>query len=238
MIDLSKYAGVTIKNRVTGVGIELEGAWKVTPKGIREIARDGSLDVWTQPADAPLKGEIPSPVLVGDQVKDWLTTCWPTYCNHVRCGMHVHLSVADNFRYQQLMHPEYMETVLFYLDAWARAEQFPVGHHIWDRLAGKSDYCRKVFAADEQVRVRAKDFDHDRPGNRYTVINYPWGRFRTLECRVLPMMNDPEQATRAVSTLIDVTNKFLLATASRERAIKASIDFDDSTEVRQSIIHI
>jgi hypothetical protein len=237
MIDLSKYNEV--KNRVTGVGIELEGAWDKLPKGMTDITRDGSLDVWRHPPTAMHKGEIPSPVLkVGDQVKDWLTTFYPTYSNHERCGMHVHLSVADNFRYQQLMSPEYMDTALFYLTEWAKDEGFGLTHWIWRRLNGEIEYCKKVFDADAQVRARAKDFDHHREGNRYTAMNYPWARFRTVECRVLPMMNDAEQANRAVSKLIDITNKFLCATARIERAQTISMNLDPSPEIRESIVVI
>lgn len=236
MIDLSKYTDV--KNRVTGVGIELEGAWTKAPRGV-EVVRDGSLDVWKQPADGVLKGEIPSPVLtVGKQVEDWLKAHYPAYCNHERCGMHIHLSVGDNFRYQQLMAPEYMETVLHYLTSWATKEDFGPFHWIWDRLAGRVQYCKKVFDADAQVRARVKSFDHDIPGNRYTAVNYPWARFRTVECRVLPMMNDADQATRAVNELVDITNKFLNATAKTEKALKTTIELDGSPDVRESVILI
>lgn len=236
MIDLSKYAGQAVKNRIKGLGIELEGAWRNTPRGGMEITRDGSLDVWRAPQDAIAKGEIPSPVLqVGDEVSNWLKSYYPHYCDHPRCAMHVHMSVGDHFRYQQVMQPEYMLTVIHYLTEWAKKENFPPGHHIWDRLEGRVEYCKPIFDADRQVRMRTKGFDHDTPGNRYTAINYAWDRLRTFECRLLPMMPTVEQAERAVVELVDITNKFLLATARTEKKVRGEVAIDGGPEVRESI---
>lgn len=239
MIDLSKYANEEVKNRVTGVGIELEGAWRTLPRGMVEVTRDGSLDIWTPPERHVHKGEIPSPVLkVGTQVKDWLRAYFPTYSNHPRCAMHVHLSVQDNFQYQALMCEDYMWTVIHYLKEFAKKENFPTEHWIWQRLNGDVEYCKPVFQADAQVRQRAKSWDHDIPGNRYTAINFPWGRFQTVECRLLPMMTDADQADRAVQCLVDITNKFLRATAKREKKQTVTITDDQGPEVRESVILI
>ncbi len=236
MIDLSKYEGKAVKNRVTGLGVELEGAWKALPRGLMDVTRDGSLDPWRPPSDAAYKGEIPSPILkVGTELSDWLKGHYPTYCDHVRCAMHVHMSVADNFRYQQVMTPEYMDTVMHYLLVWAKEEKFPIEHHIWGRLRGEVEYCKKEFLADRQVTMRTKLFDRDIPGNRYTAINYPWARFKTFECRLLPMMKDADQAERAVLRLVEITNKFLLATAKREPKHGATLSLDPGTEIRESI---
>lgn len=209
-LDISRILG-NPRNRVARIGVELEGGWKVIPSGIA-LDHDGS--VFRDPVtggnlcpSGHRAGELPlGPIQPGALVK-----AMKKYYPHkvdATCGMHVHMSFENLRHYSYLMIPEYQETVIEYLSIWAKKEGFPTGHHIWTRLSGKSPYCQKKFWPDAQVSS-PKDHDQNRVGHRYTIIHY-CGRLRTIECRVLPMMDTVDQATRAIKHLIDITNSCLV----------------------------
>lgn len=191
------------KNRIALVGVELEGAW-TNPK--LPLQRDGSVFGDKAPAGHVI-GELPlgpvQPVVIGKLI----TTYYPDKVNQT-CGLHVHMSFETLRHYGLLMVPEYQETILEYLGRWAIAEGFPDNHYIWPRLRGEIEYCKKEFNPDMQTTTKRKDWDHFRHGNRYTVIHY-CGRLKTIECRVLPMMQKPDQAVRGVKEVLRITNACL-----------------------------
>ena len=125
--------------------------------------------------------------------------------------MHVHINFKSAFSYNRVMTAAYPATIVEAFKTWAKQKQLPDTHPIWPRLAGKSRYCQHVFDADNQVRATEKDHNQERPGHRYTVVNYCYGRYCTAECRLLPMMATAELAVEAVQELLDVTNAFLVA---------------------------
>jgi len=101
------------------------------------------------------------------------------------------------------------------------------GHHIWNRLAGKEKYCHFKFWPDAQVQM-TRHGDQASPdrfwkeGSRYTAVNYCFGidNRQTLEIRVLPMMEDPEQAIRALKRIVRVTNACLYVLRKNTRRDK------------------
>lgn len=232
-LNIDKYIGKA-KDRINKVGVELEGGWKTAPNG-RAPDRDGSVHLG--PGDDPQKvlqiahiGEIPLPAL---GMKEWpaaMKLYYPFLVNHT-CGMHVHLSTKGEFAYQRLMvnRPfSFPATVVEYISRWAVKEKLPPHHPIWPRLKGENEFCQHVFQAEEQVKTINKDFDHHRVGHRYSVIGYCWSRWKTLECRLLPMMDTPAQGIRAVQAVIDITNGFLAASKEKEQKhITAVSDSDD-----------
>lgn len=221
-----------VRNRVYRIGIELEGGWKTLPPGTN-LARDGSVRFRDEDMLSGLRhmGEIPSPVLTVEQWPTWMKQFYPHFVNET-CGLHVHLSFRSALTYSRLMAPTYPSTIIAYLTAWAKQENLSSAHPIWPRLAGKSEYCQHVFAADEQIKNVTKDYDHHRPGNRYSAINYCYCVNNTLECRVLPMLETVEQAIRAVANIIQTTNAFLVATARREERLKIT-HITDAEDVMQ-----
>lgn len=224
------------RNRVYRIGVELEGGWDKVPAGV-QIVHDGSVRF-----GIPIRyiGEWPLGPL--DLVKNsplyWVNAMRNAYPPHVNdsCGMHVHLSFKTAFAYNRLMTPQYPATVIAAFEKWAKQQQLPEAHSIWPRLAGASRYCQFKFDADNQVLNRDKDHDQGRPGHRYTVVNYCYGRYNTLECRLLPMMQTVDQACNAIQELISVTNAFLVALPVK-REPKQSMahqveDGMDATETR------
>lgn len=167
-------------------------------------------------------GEIPSPPMPTEQVEVWMRRYYPQAVNET-CGMHVHMSFENALHYQRLMVPAYQDTVLKYITEWAKEEKLPSSHGLWPRLRGESRYCQHRFWADHQVRTTAKDHDQSREGHRYTVINYCYRMTGTVECRLLPMMENTDRGIRAVTRLLDITNAFLARGKHREAKLLASV---------------
>lgn len=225
-IDLSSKLG-KVKNRIFRVGIELEGAWKTRPPGPGGIIRDGSLDgLANDYGDRYLIGELPSPPLGLTKAEanytEWMKLNYPAKVNHT-CGMHVHLRPRTSFGYQRLMDMRYPATIIQAMKAWAKDAKLAKGHPVWERLAGNSPYCQFQFFPNEQSLTREKDYNRERQGHRYTVVNYCWSRHGTVECRLLPMMDTMDQATEVIKYLLDVTNAYLVLTGAREP--KHTIDY-------------
>lgn len=241
-VDIDSFMG-RAKQRIDKIGIELEGGWVAAPRGVN-IIRDGSVAFTeSEQLKMPLAhvGELPSPPLsldkdAGTYFEKWLKVSYPHAVNQT-CGMHVHMSLKNVFSYNRLMTPKFQDTVISYIGKWATREGFDKGHPIWHRLAGNSEYCQRVFAADAQARVTSKDYDHHRNGHRYTIIHYCYGRLGTVECRLLPMMTTVEQAAKAIHELLNITNGFLLATAKNAGALareeKLCIELKDKDVLKE-----
>lgn len=238
-IDISAILGKA-RNKVYRVGIELEGGWRKLPAGTGGVDRDGSvrfneefpvgeivydpttgMNRYTYPKGKPPAhiGELPSPALSMDQWEKWVQQHYPSDVNKT-CGCHVHMSFRSALMYQRLMDPRYQATVIAELEKWARAKAFEEDHPIWDRLAGKSEYCQHKFFADEQASNARKDYDHFRQGCRYTFINYCFSRHGTIECRGLPMMKTSDLAIEAIQQLFNITSAFLTATYKGEPKVE------------------
>lgn len=227
------------KNRINLVGVELEGFWFRVPHG-RQPDRDTSVrfvdgDDPNTTALVTCAGEIPLPPLSVSAFPATMKLYYPSYVNGT-CGMHVHLSTNKAFSYQRLMINKpysYPATVVEYVKRWAAREKLDAKHPLWGRLKGENEYCQHVFHADEQVKSANKDYDHHRNGHRYTVIGYCWSRYKTLECRLLPMMKDYEQGVRAVQEVINITNAFLAASKDREPKQRITIGEDAYGDVSE-----
>jgi hypothetical protein len=221
VLDIDRYLG-NVKNRIQKAGVEVEGGWIGVPAGERMVV-DASVfrpatkedELIAEKLKLSTIGELTSPALCPASVKGWLKRCYPDMSNQT-CGLHVHMSFKNLRDYVRLMVPEYQLTIVAYLKKWANEEGLADNNPIWDRLSGKSEYCSLNFFPTQQIRDRRKDYDHFREGNRYTAIAYRWGTHRTVECRVLPMMQDAAQAWRAIERVFDITNAFLVKVARRE----------------------
>jgi len=209
--DLSKFLG-KVRNRIYRVGVELEGGWRDLPEGTN-LTRDGSIMI---PSTSGVKvGELPSDPMEVIKIKTWMKKYYPQITDK-SCGMHVHMSFKSSWHYAQLMSREYQDTIVAYLTEWAKDNRLPANHPIWNRLAGRNEYCKLDYYADVQVLQSRKNFDHNMPGSRYTAINYCFGLHETVECRILPMMENYELGVSAVMRVIDITNAYLVLVAKKE----------------------
>lgn len=245
-LNLDKTLG-RAKNRIYLIGVELEGGWKKLPDEGLELHHDGSVQFPTEPVtDAQLfqmqlgqrqrpvnhgmlVGEIPSPIMEPAKMAAWVTKYHPHHVNKT-CGLHVHMSFKSAQHYDWLMEKSYQDTVIEYLARWAKENAIPAEHCIWERLAGKSEYCKLDFNPDIQVRGRITD--RKRAGHRYTAINYCHAEHGTLECRVLPMLETAKLSVSAVKRVLDITNACLLVQARKEKKLSAEVE-DDGGVIRE-----
>lgn len=219
-LDIDAVLGKA-KNRVSMVGVELEGGWTELPPGVPALEPDGSVFHRKAPTGAKHIGELPIGPALPAAIGLLMAKNYPHKIN-ATCGLHVHVSFESLFYYALLMVPEYQETVCEYLTRWAKENKLKETHAIWARLRGESEFCRKEFWPDLQASTKRKNFDHAAHGHRYTVIHY-CGRYNTIECRVLPMMNTPQLAISAVQRFIEITNACLYVLGKDVKKVGKSI---------------
>lgn len=226
-----------LKNQVHRVGVELEGGWAKLPSERVNIQRDGSVVFEAFIPDLNHVGELPSPPLEVQGFPAWMKMYYPKYVNS-SCGMHVHMSFKNALTYSRLMTASYPATIVVYMERWAKEQNLPKKHPLWERLLGKNMYCQHMFYADEQVKPTQKDHDRNRKGHRYTVINYCYSRVSTLECRLLPMMDTCEQSVDAVQRVVNITNAYLLTNRKREQRLSKKVEVDEemTIESRRSYV--
>lgn len=210
----------THRNVVSRIGVELEGAWKVVPKGIT-LEHDGSVFRGKRVAGLHY-GELPIGPMQPAAMPKFMTKYYPSVVDHT-CGMHVHMSFESLRYYAWLMVPEFKDTMIDALSQWAKVEGFKPEHHIWDRLGGKNEFCQDKFWPDDQIAKKMKGHDHNEHGHRYTNINYSPMR-TTIEVRVLPMTTGVEQAIRAIWQVVYVTNACVQALAVRHDRESVKLD--------------
>lgn len=227
-----------VKNRILRIGIELEGGWTKLPPGVAALEHDGSVRGLAHPPNGVLTqvGELPSPPLFADagvaakhdqpSWQAWLKSCYPHAVN-VTCGLHVHLSFRSLLVYQRLMVPEFQKEVLRLFGEWGKENCLALDHPLWARLAGKSEYCQHRFEPELQSLRRDKGHNRQERGNRYTVINYCYGTHNTLECRLLPMMEDVRLAESAIQRFLDITNAFYVTHAVPEKPQRIEVVADE-----------
>lgn len=235
-VDIDRYMGKS-PNKIYRIGIELEGGWTRLPGGTNRLQHDGSVAI---PQDGPLPlhlGELAiGPVTMLEWPK-WVEANYPQKVN-ASCGMHVHLSPKTSLSYSRLMDPSYPGTVVAYVGRWAKAQGLAKDHPIWPRLKGKSIYCQHLYMAEDQIRNTGKDHNRERQGHRYTVINYCYGRYSTVECRLLPMMDNVEDAKSLIQEYIDITNAFLRATRKKEFRHHVSAVVEDEGSSGSMVVEI
>jgi hypothetical protein len=254
-----------VKNRIAAVGLELEGGWLTNPPfplqqdnsvkfPVPPIKRPGTFRnrdeevAWLAAARAemekhevPYTGEITTganplpPQLVA--IEAWVRTHYPQKVNET-CGLHVHTSFIHKLNYQRLMTPDFTTAMIKALREWAEEEKLPKDHPLMPRIWEKDHlHCAHVYCGEEQAKMERKDYhSRGKPHSRYTAINYCFAQHKTVECRLLSMFETPEQAVRAIMTVVDTTNAFLAKVRMRELKIRAAVRPTPSTIMRHRAV--
>ena len=234
---------LTPKNRIALAGIELEGGWHKNPPN--PVVHDGSVKfpsprnkpqplfstedeqrAWLTAERARLAqfqfkavGEIVSPPLKAEAetVEAFIKENYPSAVNDT-CGLHVHMSFTHKRNYNRLMTPEFTKAMVDGLRKWAAEEGLKKDHPLMARIMNPDHpHCAHTYCGEEQVKATSKDFhSRGKPNSRYTAINYCFNQHQTVECRLLCMMDTPEQACRAVLEVLAITNRFLAKVRTRE----------------------
>lgn len=218
VVDLDKFLGKP-RNRIERIGVELEGGWEKLPPN-SNIERDSSVYKWAGDDGGYGRSEFPGvkfgeiplgpyqPINLLRAMKKY----WPSHVDKT-CGMHVHMSFEKPLQYVLLADsPAYQDTVVEYVRRWSKEKELPEDHPVWSRLKGESEYCQRKFWPDQQMNKAFKGHNHNEHGHRYTMIHYCWERYRTVECRLLPMFDSVVLAHEAIRHVMNITNAYLLAT--------------------------
>lgn len=213
-----------IVNRISFVGVELEGGWNAY--GAYDIQRDGSvnLDSVADAVGPKHVGEIPLPPVTVANMEAIVRSNYPSYINET-CGLHIHMSFEHKLHYQRLMTPAFTQAMIEGLQEWGRAANVPEEHIFWHRLTTPShNHCEHKYRGDHQVHINHKDYQsRGKEYSRYTALNYCWSQHKTLECRLLPMFSDINMAINALHAVIDITNKFLSQYKLKEKLFQVSV---------------
>lgn len=225
-LDIDRALARLPRNRIARVGVELEGGWSTLPPGVPRLEPDTSVFRGLVPSGLQC-GELPlgpmPPIYMPKAVKRH----YPSKVD-ATCGMHVHMGFETLLQYSLLADsPAYQETVIEYMGRWGKEVRLPDTHPLWSRLKGESVYCQKKFWPQEQMGTTRKDHDQRRVGHRYTMIHYCWGRYQTVECRLLPMMDTPELAISAITALLNLTNAYLVTVDKTKVRDKGKIELDN-----------
>lgn len=242
VLKLDRWLGKSV-NRVARVGVELEGGWVKLPPNVGALEHDGSVfkcpvkGVQIPPIAGMPVGELASEPIEPIRVADWMRKNYPTHVD-ATCGLHVHMSFKSALYYAWLMDADFQTTMGWYLEEFGREERLSPVHPLWPRVRGESKHCKFLFWADMQTQRRQKNHNMEAEGNRYTAINYCFGLHKTLECRLLPMFTDVNQAIRAVHRVMEVTNASLTVLARKEGRLSSSLKLRDEQYVEEREVFV
>lgn len=220
--------------RVRNVGVELEGAWRVS-RGV-SLYGDGSVSVTgsrTMSGVANIHeyrhGEtaIPAPGLPLMKALAWVRKNYPDFGNET-CGIHVHMSMRHLLHYAHLVDDiAYCNTLYERLRDVGHEVGLGGNHRLFYRLMGHNSYCRLPAVDTFPIQMAAPDHSDE----RYRGVNFCYGHHGTVEVRVLPYFESVDVAVRMIYEVVATTDKFLGAFArSRERRLVERIAFDTLPE--------
>lgn len=190
---------------ISKVGIEFEGAWETRPNRSKH---DGSVNF-----DGDIRrsashvGEVDSPPISDhERLEEFFEDHHPEWVND-SCGMHFHVSFPTTLHYSVLADdkfPEYFKEEMRYF-VETRDDDLPTEDkdNLLDRLGGNNSYCSDGYTGDQVLK--------EGRGGRYYAINYAaYYRYRTYECRVLPMFHDTLHGFQAVSFALGIFDQYLV----------------------------
>lgn len=214
-----------IYRHVSRVGVELEGGWSyerftaISRNGAATWNHDGSVD-----GTADHVGEFVSRPEVPSAIFPWLDAHYPDEDDiNSSCGMHVHTSFRKMRHYAQFMDEHFFEYFKRRMKAWG--QRIPIsrtghGANFWNRLAGHNDFCNDMLCPERQI------YHSNKNGERYTMLNFAWSRYGTIECRLFPMFKKAHIAKAAVQELLATYEDYLRDFPPRVDGVSLTIDDD------------
>lgn len=214
------------KNRISTIGLELEGGWDNQP---RDLKHDGSVTGLS----AVCRGEVASHVLKTlPDAERWLRDNYPQEVNS-SCGFHIHVGLAP-LHYMRLMCEEYNSKFLIAMeDFWNRYRGQPGFDLFRQRLDGQNQYCQKIFRPEQQL-WRSEHYGDRGSTPRYSQLNFCFGRHGTLECRLFPCFPSVTHSIEGMRAFTASINEFL-ATCAPARPIHISVFTDEETVGRPAV---
>lgn len=178
------------------VGIEIEGVWARAPHNFH---RDGSVHVDRDRNQYQYEGETScNPPIRPDEAETFIKTNYPDLHNKT-CGLHCHISLKDVNDYVRLMDRSFFDYFLEQFEIWGKAN-VPDFTLFWSRFKGENQYCTRSFQPEEQANGHT---------GKYTILNYAWRSYKTIECRMFPVFGDSEMAVKAIHEYFRIVDSYL-----------------------------
>lgn len=211
------------------MGVELEGGWE---RDYQRVAAE--VDGARGKTDSSVHGmaghigEIttkPNASLAG--LLTDVKALHPDHTN-VTAGLHIHASFTD-LNLSLLTSEDFYKYFRKRWEEWGEANQSRMTRgdrdSFWDRFHVRSAqakrYCKDSFIPGTQLTT----FNHD---DRYTQLNFvSYKKFKTVECRLLPMFSDPDLTCEAIAELGDIYNTFLATYTFPDLNMKAEFRTED-----------
>jgi len=228
-------------------GYEIEGGFNVELGGYNEdrdgynspyFKEDGSVEC------EDYVGEIASPVFYADNegltnMDTFVKRHMPDEVNET-CGHHIHISPNNDLAYSKLMDKDFY--FKFRIAVKALFKNNPILCHddylierFEDRIYGR-EYCYNVFSPNSQAVPNMYSFDGAEQG-RYTQMNYPYNIHSTVECRVFPACDEPEQVILINRWFINFVNQYLKRqTYERYNYDKMTLDSNHNEIIEDKIL--
>jgi hypothetical protein len=201
------------------IGCELEGGWRVRPKGLKY---DGSVY-----ADAEFIGEVSSPAFLWvESLIRWIRKFYPHEVNS-SCGFHIHVSFRNDLFYSLLMDEDFYRYFLEKTRRWALKKERE-GYNMalfWERWEGRNKYCKRYFDPEEQASLDEKD------DARYAHLNFCYKLRGTLECRLFPMFEKVDLACEAVWLFYRIISYWLRDYEKKEKEEEYTIVLTEDNRV-------
>ena len=221
--------------KIKQIGIELEGQWD-TPPECRTTYDSSVMDCQCggQCGDCEYDTEdcsnycdwqgeaISKPYFQPVNLFKFLRRNFPVHSDS-SCGMHVHVSLKEELDYTHLTSPTFNTYFLKRMDELVNMLEGTDKYRLRDRLDGYNRTCRRTFRPSEQIRQGGKYYPA-----RYSMLNFCYGIHGTVECRVLPMFRNHNNAKLAILEFIDTVETYL-EQARKQMTFYTCVSIDNST---------
>lgn len=211
-------------NRVAALGIELESGWNFQRNDLIE-------DIGIKLQDfknSVCCGELVSkPFTDYESAVEFLKTNYVGLETQEMCSQHIHLSFKDIATYVTLNTKDFKDYFIAYMKNFG--EKYPIqNENFWTRIEDRNKFCKNRFDS-EQIFVTKKTHNDSA---RYTVLNFCFGRFRTIESRLLPCFISVDTAIAALEATVMAFESYLELNPPVPLDIKEhfSLDVEDINE--------
>lgn len=211
------------------LGVELEGGWKEDYRKVAQLVVGAQGKTDSSVHDLPgYLGEITTAAHSDlEALKADIVKLHPDHSNYT-AGFHIHASFSD-VDLSMLTSEDFWVYFKKRWEKWGKEWEDKMHKDdksaFWNRLHCRGDqaktYCKDEFIPGKQLKEMNRD-------DRYTQLNFvAYAKFKTVECRVLPMFRTPAITLAAVDELADIYTSFLNTYTFPELALKVALQQDD-----------
>lgn len=203
--------------RIKAIGVELEGGWDERPEA--RMIGDGSIDMSRDTAH--YIGELPSPPYGTTRgLFNWMERNYPHHVNS-SCGMHVHISFKSDNSYIRAMDKVFFDYIQRELLTWGNVYGVK-NKEFFKRLEGGNTYCKPTYNPMGQVSYT------DKGPNRYSMLNYCYERYQTIELRVLPAFKEFTTAKAAIEAYLGLVEAWLKQPPRTLKALRKMVILEEA----------